>query len=262
VQRSDVLQAETALRNARADAADLDRQRALFEHAIAVLVGENPSVFTLPPAPRNTTVPDAPSIVPSTLLERRPDIAAAERRVAAANAAIGIERAAFFPDIALSGDVGYNAQRIGALFNPASGLWSLGVSGVLTLLDFGERSARVDEARAAYEQAVANYRQTTLTAFQQTEDQLAAARILETVAAERAGAAAAANGAEAIARNQYLAGQISYADLIVAQTVALASRRAEAQALVDRRTAAISLIQAIGGHWSDEPDGDAPATPR
>ncbi len=262
VQRSDVLQAETALRNARADAADLDRQRALFEHAIAVLVGENPSVFTLPPAPRNTTVPDAPSIVPSTLLERRPDIAAAERRVAAANAAIGIERAAFFPDIALSGDVGYNAQRIGALFNPASGLWSLGVSGVLTLLDFGERSARVDEARAVYEQAVANYRQTTLTAFQQTEDQLAAARILETVAAERAGAAAAANGAEAIARNQYLAGQISYADLIVAQTVALASRRAEAQALVDRRTAAISLIQAIGGHWSDEPDGDAPATSR
>jgi NodT family efflux transporter outer membrane factor (OMF) lipoprotein len=251
VQRSDVLQAETALRNARADAADLDRQHAAFEHAIAVLVGENPSTFALPPAPRSQLVPDAPSILPSTLLERRPDIAAAERRVAAANANIGIQRAAYFPAILLSGDVGYNAQRLGALFDSASSVWSLGLSGVLTLLDFGARSARVDEARAAYEQTVADYRQTMLTAFQQTEDQLAAARILETVAAERAGAASAATEAEEIARNQYLVGQISYADLIVAQTTALAARRAEAQALVDRRVAVISLIQAIGGDWSD-----------
>lgn len=249
VARSDVLQAETALRNARADAADLNRQRAVFEHAIAVLVGENPSNFSLPPAQWNRTVPEAPAVLPASLLERRPDIASAERRVAAANAGIGIERAAFFPTIGLSGSTGYNARSLGGLFDAASSVWSLGLTGALTLLDFGARSARVAQARAAYEQTVANYRQTVLAAFQQTEDQLAAVRVLETVADERVGAAAAANRAEEIARNQYLAGLIGYADVIVAQTAALSARRAEAQAIVDRQTAAISLIQAIGGHW-------------
>jgi NodT family efflux transporter outer membrane factor (OMF) lipoprotein len=249
VARSDVLQAETALRNARADAADLDRQRAAFEHAIAVLVGENPSTFSLPAASLNRAVPEVPALLPAALLERRPDVAAAERRVAAANAAIGIERAAFFPTIDLSGDAGFNARKLGSLFDAASSVWSLGLTGVLTLLDFGARSARVAEARAAYAQTVAIYRQTVLTAFQQTEDQLAAVRVLAVVAHERTAAAVAATRAEEIARNQYLAGQIGYSDVIVAQTAALSARRAEAQSVIDRQSAAISLIQAIGGSW-------------
>jgi NodT family efflux transporter outer membrane factor (OMF) lipoprotein len=255
VARVDVLQAETALRNASASLSDLDRQRATFEHAIAVLVGENPSGFALPPTIWQRGVPDVPAILPSALLERRPDVAAAERRVAAANAAIGIEKAAFFPAIGLSGDTGFNASSLSNLFKAASSVWSLGLTGALTLLDFGARSARVAEARAAYEQTVALYRQTALTAFQQTEDGLVAVRVLDSVAQDRSAAAVAANRAEEIARNQYVSGQIGYADVIVAQTAALSARTADVQAVVDRRTAAISLIQAIGGRWSDAQPG-------
>jgi NodT family efflux transporter outer membrane factor (OMF) lipoprotein len=250
--RSDVLQAETALHNARGDTADLDRQRAILEHAIAVLIGENPSTFTLPSAAWNRTVPQVPSLLPSALIERRPDVAAAERRVAAANAGIGIEKAAFFPTLSLTGQAGNESDGLKSLFKVASSVWSLGVTGALTLLDFGARSARVDQARASYEQAVATYRQTVLTAFQQTEDQLAAVRVLETVSTERAAAAQAANRAEQIAQNQYLAGQIAYSNVIVAQTTALSARTTDIQAVVNRQTSAISLIQAIGGHWEDE----------
>lgn len=249
VSRSDVLQAETALRNARANNADLGRQRALLEHAIAVLVGANPSKFSVPTGEWSRDVPEIPGVLPALLLERRPDIAAAERRVAAANAAIGIQRSAYFPTIDLSGDAGYNSRILSDLFESASSVWSLGVTGALTLLDFGARSARVDQARAAYEQTVAEYRQTVLLAFQQTEDQLAALRVLEVVSTERDAAAVAANRAEEIANNQYVAGQIGYADVIVAQTAALSARQAEIQAVVDRQSAAVSLIQAIGGHW-------------
>lgn len=249
VQRSDVLQAETALHNAQASAADQDRQRAILEHAIAVLVGESPSTFTLPATTAVPIVPDVPSVVPSALLERRPDIAGAERRVAAANANIGIERAAYYPTVDLSGSLEYSASRLGSLFSPASSLWSLGLSGVLSVIDFGARSARNDQARAAYEQTVADYRQAVLTAFQQTEDQLAALRVLAIVSARRTQAAASANQAERIAYNQYQAGQIGYADVIVAQTTALSARLAAAQSVTDRQGAAISLIQAIGGGW-------------
>lgn len=258
VARVDVLEAETALRNARADLADIERQRAIFEHAIAVLVGENPSGFSLPATPWQRTVPDVPAILPSELLERRPDVAAAERRVAAANAAIGIERAAFFPTIGLSADTGFNSGSLSKLFDIASSVWSLGLSGALTLLDFGARSARVAEARAAYEQTVAQYRQTALTAFQQTEDQLVAVRVFATVSQERAAAAVAANRAEEIARNQYVAGQIGFADAIVAQTTALSARTADVQAVVDRQSAVISLVQAIGGRWHDDASPAAP----
>ncbi|HWI84986.1 MAG TPA: efflux transporter outer membrane subunit [Sphingomonas sp.] len=258
VARVDVLQAQTQLETARANAADLERQRALFEHAIAVLIGQNPSTFALAAAPWTPTVPDVPAILPSALLERRPDIAAAERRVAAANAAIGIERAAFFPNIGLSGDVGIQSSRIGSLFSAASSIWSLGLTGALTLLDFGARSARVAQARAAYEQAVANYRQTVLTAFQQVEDELTGARVLAYVAQQRTSAAIAANRVEALTQNQYLAGLIAYSDVIVAQTTALQARQTEAAAMVDRQAAAVSLIQAIGGSWA----GTIPAQPQ
>jgi NodT family efflux transporter outer membrane factor (OMF) lipoprotein len=249
VARSDVLQAETALHNARANNADLGRQRALLEHAIAVLVGANPSNFSVAKGEWSRDVPAIPGVLPASLLERRPDIAAAERRVAAANSSIGIERSAYFPTIDLSGDAGYNSRTLSDLFESASSVWSLGLTGALTLLDFGARSARVDQARAAYEQTVAEYRQAVLLAFQQTEDQLAALRVLEVVSIERDAAAVAANRAEEIANNQYVAGQIGYADVIVAQTAALSARQAEIQAVVDRQSAAVSLIQAIGGHW-------------
>ncbi|MCB1623398.1 MAG: efflux transporter outer membrane subunit [Pseudomonadales bacterium] len=249
VARSDVLQAETALHNARANAADLERQRAILEHAIATLVGENASSFTLPNSATPLAVPEVPGVLPAALMERRPDIAAAERRVAAANASIGIQRAAFFPAIDLSGDAGYSALSTGVLFEATSSVWSLGLTGALALLDFGARSANVDKARAAYEQTVAQYRQTVLTAFQQTEDALAAVRVLQQVALERDASATAATRAEAIARNQYLAGTIGYSDLIVVQTNSLAARSAAAQSVTDRQSAAIALLQAIGGDW-------------
>ena len=261
VARVDVLQAQTQLDSARANAADLERQRATFEHAIAVLVGENPSSFSLTAAAWAPTVPDVPGILPSALVERRPDVAAAERRVAAANANIGIQRSAFFPTIGLSGDVGTQASRLGSLFTAASSLWSLGATAAETLLDFGARSARVAEARAAYNQAVAVYRQTVLTAFQQTEDELAAARILTYVAEQRARAAASANQVEALTQNQYVAGQIAYSDVITAQATALSARQTEAAATVDRQLAAVSLIQAIGGAWTPVP-ADAQLPPR
>lgn len=247
--RSDVLQAEAALHNALADDADYERQRAILEHAIAVLVGENPSVFSIAASEWNPVVPVIPSILPSTLLERRPDVAAAERRVAAANANIGIQRAAFFPQISLSGEAGQSASGLGALFSVASSVWSLGLTGLLTLLDFGANKAKVAGARAAHEQAVATYRQTALQAFQQTEDQLAAVRVLETVAGERTAASISADGAERIARNQYGAGLIAYSGVIVAQTTALSARIASVQSVVNRQTSAIALIQAIGGRW-------------
>jgi len=250
VARVDILQAETQLRNARADSADLGRQRAALEHAIAVLVGENPSTFSLAKADWAPQIPDVPPILPSTLLERRPDVAAAERRVAAANAAVGIERSAYFPTLDLTGSAGFTSSSLSTLFETASSVWSLGASGLLTLLDFGGRSARVAQARAAYEQTVAEYRQTVLTAFQQTEDQLAAARILTTVEQERAAAATAANQVEQLTLNQYVAGLLSYSDVIISQTTALAAREALVSATLNRQTAAIALIQAIGGYWN------------
>jgi NodT family efflux transporter outer membrane factor (OMF) lipoprotein len=258
VGRVDILQAETLLRNARADAADLGRQRAALEHAIAVLVGESPSTFALAKAQWSPQIPEVPAVLPSALLERRPDIASAERRVAAANAAVGIQRAAYFPTLNLTGSAGFTSSSVASLFDIASSVWSLGASGLMTLLDFGARSARVDQARAAYEQTVAEYRQTVLLAFQQTEDQLAAVRILEHVEQERAAATTAANQAEQITLNQYAAGTVSYSDVIQAQTTALTAREASVTATLNRQTAAISLIQAIGGYWDGNLEERAP----
>jgi NodT family efflux transporter outer membrane factor (OMF) lipoprotein len=262
VAKVDVLQAQTQLETARANAADLERQRATFEHAIAVLIGQNPSTFALPAAPWAPTVPNVPGILPSVLLERRPDVAGAERRVAAANANIGIQRSAFFPTVGLSGDVGTQSSRLGSLFTAASSLWSLGLSAAQTLLDFGARAAQVAQARAQYDQAAATYRQTALTAFQQVEDELAAARVLAYVAQQRTAAAAAANRVEALTENQYRAGLIAYSDVITAQTTALSARETEASAVVDRQLAAVSLIQAIGGSWSGTAPAEAQLPPR
>lgn len=255
VAHSDVYQAQTSLSNAIATRQDLDRQRAVLEHAIAVLTGENPSTFALAPAPWQPGVPAVPSVLPATLLQRRPDIAAAERRVAAANANIGVQRAAYFPDISLSGSAGTSGSTLGQLFSASTSLWSLGLSSLVTLLDFGARHGQVVQARAQFDEAAATYRQTALTAFQQVEDDLAAMRVLTDETVSRADAENAAVRAEAIASNQYRSGTIDYAQVIVAQTSALTARQAHIQAVVDHQTAIVALIQAIGGTWTTpQPD--------
>ena len=251
VAHSDVFQAQTSLENAIASREDLDRQRALLEHAVAMLAGENPSTFSITQVGWKPVVPAVPAIVPATLLERRPDIAAAERRVAAANANIGIQRAAYFPQVTLTGNAGTSGTSIGQLFSAATSIWSLGVSGLMTLLDFGARHGQVLQARAQYEQAVATYRQTVLTAFQQVEDNLAATRVLAGVTVSRAAASTAANRAETIANNQYLGGTIDYSEVVVARNAALSARQTQVQAVINQQTAVIALIQAIGGNWGD-----------
>lgn len=249
--QQDVLQAEAQLRDARAQSADLGRQRAIYAHAIAVLVGENPSTFTIDPiAAWNPRVPDVPSVLPGELLERRPDVAAAERTVAAANASIGIQKSAFFPAIGLSGSIGGNSSDLSKLFSASSSLWSIGAQLAETVFDFGARSAKLHQARAAYDQTVAQYRQTALTAFQQTEDALVAVRVLAQVGNERTAGATASTQAASLAFNQYLAGQIDYTQVVTSQTAALSARQAQIVAFSSRQTAAISLIQAIGGAWT------------
>lgn len=251
VARTDVLQAETQLANTQADQLGLERSRAQFEHAIAVLVGQPPTELRIAPDPAwRPTVPAVPPGLPSTLLQRRPDIAAAERRVAAANAQVGIARSAWYPSLGLSGSLGTSASRLGSLFSASNLLWSLGVSTVQTLFDAGATRARVDATLAANDEATARYRQTVLAAFQQVEDQLVAARVLAQQEALRRQAATAAELVQAQVQNRYQAGQVSYTEVVTAQVTALNARRALAQLLSDRQVAAVALIQAVGGGWA------------
>lgn len=248
--KSDLLQAQTQLANARAELAGLEQQRAQFEHAMAVLVGEAPANFTIAPLDwKPSPVPAVPLLVPSALLQRRPDIAAAERRVASANASIGVAQAAFFPSFNLNGNYGLGAASLGDLFSTSSAAWSLGLSLAQTLFDAGARSARVDEAKASWEQTVAQYRQTVLTAFQEVEDQLAAARVYEQQEALRREASVAADQTEQQVMNRYNAGQVSYTEVVTAQVSALSARRSLAQIEASRQTAAVALIRALGGGW-------------
>jgi NodT family efflux transporter outer membrane factor (OMF) lipoprotein len=248
--RTDVLQAQTTLANAQADVLTLERQRAQLEHAIAVLVGQAPANFGLPVlAGWQATVPAVPVDLPSTLLQRRPDIASAERRVAAANEQIGIAQSAYYPSLRLNGSAGFGAARIGELFSASSLLWSLGASLGQTIFSAGATGARVEGARAAQEQAAARYRQTVLTAFQDVENQLVASRILQQQLVLRQQASQAANLVEQQVLNRYTAGQVGYTEVITAQATALNARRALVQLQSDRQTAAVALIQALGGGW-------------
>lgn len=250
VPRTDVLQAETQLANARADGEGYRRQRAAAEHAIAVLVGEAPGNFAIAPAawlPRLLAIPVG---VPSTLLQRRPDIAAAERRVAAANAQIGVARSAYYPNITLSASAGLGASTLANLVSSSATLWSLGVAAAQSVLNAGATDARVAEARAATDQAVARYRQVVLTAFQDVEDQLVALRVLDRQIELRRQASEAADAVEQQFLNRYRVGLVNFSDVVSAQTTALSARRALQQALADRQTAAVALIQALGGGWN------------
>ena len=250
-QKSDVLQAQTQLANAQADLASLQQQRAQLLHAMAVLAGQAPANFTLPAGDWNaTTVPAIPSGLPSALLQRRPDIASAERRVAAANANIGVARAAYFPALTLSASGNQGSTRLSDLFNASSFAWSLGVSLAETIFDGGARTARVDEARAAWKQSVAQYRQTVLTAFAAVEDQLSAAASLEQQQALRRVASQAADQTEQEMQNRYKQGLVAYTDVVTAQASALSARRALMQVSLSRQTAAIDMVSALGGGWS------------
>ena len=247
--KSDLLQAQTQLANAQIDLSSQVRSRAQLEHAIAILLGKAPSDFSLAVAPWTLTVPEVPLGVPSTLLQRRPDIAAAERRVAVANEQIGIARSAYYPSLNLTGSYGGGASKVGDLFNASSSLWSLGVSAAQTLFNAGATTASVDAAKAGHEAAVARYRQTVLSAFGAVEDQLSATRALAEQLELRKQASAAADQVEQQMLNRYNAGQVGYTDVVTAQVTALSARRSLVQAQADRQTTAVALIQALGGGW-------------
>lgn len=247
--RTDVLQAQTALANARADLASLTAQRAQLEHAIAVLVGKPPAEFTIAVADWTMNVPAVPLGLPSELLQRRPDIASAERAVAQANAQIGIQRSAYFPSLTLSGSVGNAGSRVADLFGASTSLWSLGLSVAQTIFDAGATQARVEQAEAGRDAAVARYRQTVLAAFQAVEDQLSATRSLAEQAELRRAASEAADLTEQQLLNRYKAGQVSYTEVVTAQTSALSARRTLSQLAANRQTSTIALIQALGGGW-------------
>ena len=248
--KSDVLQAQTQLANTRADLLTLENQRAQLEHAIALLVGKAPADFSVPPtAEWKPTALDVPLLLPSTLLERRPDIAASERDVAAANAQIGIERSAYFPSLSLSGSYGRSSSGVSNLFNAPNALWSLGVSVTQALFDGGAIAARVDSAKASRDSAVARYRQTVLAAFQSIEDQLSTTRTLAAQETLRREASTAADDVERQVLNRYRSGQVSYTDVVTAQVSALSARRALLQLLASRQTTSVALIQALGGGW-------------
>ena len=248
--RTDVLQAQTQLASAKSDALTLARQRAQFEHAIAILVGKAPSEFALAPVPDwRVTVPEVPVGVPATLLQRRPDIAAAERAVAAANAEIGIARAAYFPNIGLSGSLGTGSRRVGDLFSLSNAAWSFGLSAAQSIFNAGATRASVAGAEARHQAAVARYRQTVLTAFGDVEDQLSATRVLAQQQDLRRQASEAADLVEQQIMNRYRAGQVGYTDVVQAQVTALNARRSLVQVQSDRQTVAVALIQSLGGGW-------------
>jgi NodT family efflux transporter outer membrane factor (OMF) lipoprotein len=245
----EVLQARTQLENTRAQAIEVGVQRALFEHAIAILLGKPPADFSLPQSPIAVLPPAIPIGLPSELLERRPDIAAAERRMAAANAQIGIAQAAFYPTVTLRSIVGLESSSLTNLFSWPSALWSLGASVVEIVFDGGRRQAVTEQTRAAYDATVAIYRQTVLTAFQGVEDTLSTLRILEEQAVQQAKAVQAAEAALLLAINRYKGGISTYLEVVVVQSAALTAQRVALDLLTRRMTATVLLIRALGGMW-------------
>jgi len=247
--RADVAQAETQLKSTQAQALDAGVQRAQLEHAIAVLLGKAPANFSIAPEPVATTFPPIPLGLPSELLERRPDIAAAERRTAAANAQVGVAEAAFFPSLTLSATGGFQSSVLSQLFTLPSRYWSLGPALAATIFDAGLRRAQTAQAMATYDENVANYRQTVLAGFQEVEDNLAALRILEQEAAVQDEAVKSARESLTITLNQYRAGTANYLAVVVAQAVALSNQRTALTILGRRLTASVTLIKALGGGW-------------
>ncbi len=250
VSRADVAQAETQLKSTQAQAIDLGVQRAQLEHAIAVLLGKPPSQFALSPAPLNVLPPAIPPGLPAELLERRPDVAAAERRMAAATAQIGVARAAYFPTVTLSATYGLQSASRSNWLTAPSRFWSLGPALAETLFDGGKRAALSDEAVANYDASVASYRASVLTAFREVEDNLVALRLLEQEAEVQADAVRAADQALELTLNQYRAGTVASLQVVAAQTAALANQRAAADLAGRRVSARVLLVKALGGGWA------------
>ena len=253
--QADVAQAQTQLDTTRVQATDVAVQRAQFEHAIAILIGRPPAAFNLPPRPLDHRPPDIPAGVPSQLLERRPDIAAAERRVAEANEQIGIARAAYYPTVLLNASVGFEGSSFGNLLNASSLIWAVGASITQTIFDGGRRRATSEAALASYDATVAAYRQTTLNAFQQVEDNLVALRVLEQEAQQQRRAVQSAELSLQLFTNRYRGGVDNYLQVITAQTVALQNQRNEIDILRRRVDASVLLVKALGGGWTT---GDLP----
>jgi NodT family efflux transporter outer membrane factor (OMF) lipoprotein len=250
--RSDVTQAEAQLDQARVQRSDVDVQRTQFEHAIAVLIGKPPAQLTISPSPINLQPPQMPAIpgvLPSELLERRPDIAADERRMAAANEQIGIAQAAYYPSLSLNGIVGMEGTSVSNWFTWPSRFWAVGPSVSETLFDGGRRRATTQRTRAEYDATVANYRQTTLNAFQQVEDNLAALRILETESEQQHHATTAALQSLQTFEERYAGGLELYLEVITWQTTALADQRNEIDISRRQLDASVLLIKALGGGW-------------
>lgn len=247
--KSDVAQAQTQLDTTRVQDTDITVQRAQFEHAIAVLIGKPPAQFSLPAARSNFQPPDIAVGLPSQLLERRPDIAAAERRVAEANDEVGIARVAFFPSIFLNGSAGFEGDSVTDWFGWPSRFWAVGPTAVQTIFDAGRRRATSQSAVANYDATVAGYRQTSLTAFQEVEDNLAALRILDREAQQQKEATASSEESLQIFNNRYIGGADPYLQVITAQTAALQNERNDVDILRRRMDATVLLIKALGGGW-------------
>jgi NodT family efflux transporter outer membrane factor (OMF) lipoprotein len=251
--RAEVEQARTQLEGVRAQVIDLGVQRAQVEHAIAILIGKPPAELTIPPVSITVQPPAIPVGLPSELLERRPDIAAAERRMVAANAQLGIAQAAFFPTVILSAAVGLESSNIANLFSWPSAFWAIGSALAHAAFDGGRRQAVSEEVQAAYDATVATYRQIVLTAFQSVEDNLAALRILEEEAAQQEKVVQAAETALLLAINRYKGGVTNYLEVIIVQSAALTARRNAVDLTTRRMAAAVLLIKALGGSWKTPP---------
>jgi NodT family efflux transporter outer membrane factor (OMF) lipoprotein len=244
---ADVAQAETQLETTRGQAVDIGVMRASVEHAIAVLTGHPAAAFSLTTMPLDGTPPDVPGVLPSDLLQRRPDVAGAERRVASANAQVGLTKTAYYPILALSGAEGFESSSFGSLLAAASNFWVAAPTLAVNVFDSGRRRANSDQARAEYSQATADYRQTVLSAFKEVEDQLAALRILAEEAQIQDGAVAAAERSLQLSTNRYRGGVVTYLEVVTAQSTALENERTAVGILVRRMNATVLLIKAIGG---------------
>ena len=248
--RTDVVSAQAQLENTRAQSIAVGIQRAQFEHAIAVLIGKAPADFALEPKPIDNVMPTVPPGLPSALLERNPSIAAAERAMAAANAKIGVAVAGYFPTVTLGASYTQSSSMLDQLFNSANSLWSFGLADIsMPLFNGGLTNAQVAAARATYDQSIATYRQSVLTAFQQVEDELAASRILESQAEVQGRAVQASAEAERLTLNQYRAGTVDFTAVITAQATSLTSQQAALTILQSRYVASVNLIEALGGGW-------------
>ena len=259
----DVAQAETQLETTRAQATDVSITRAQTEHAIAILVGKPPADFSIAAEAVRIVPPDIPVGLPSQLLERRPDIASAERQADSANAQIGVAMSAFFPTLTLGGTGGYQSSTLTHLFTLPNLFWSFGPALAETLFDGGKRRAASAQARASYDAAVASYRETVLTSFQEVEDNLASLRLLDEESAQQAAAVAAAERALTMAQNRYQAGITTYLEVITAQYAALNNERTAVDLRTRQMTASVNLIKALGGGWSAAalPYGPVPPPP-